>query len=88
MTPQESEKLFAVLQAAHPRWSAQFCSGFVHGARDEAEHKKPPKLYVDRPDQYARGYLTGFALYRGSDAECQSWFDFVGTSVEGAHESS
>lgn len=84
MTPPEQEKLFADLREMHPNWTARFCSGYVHGAQDETKQRKPRSgMLVDARhlDHYALGYLTGFAVHCGPDAEQESWFGFAGMLI-------
>jgi hypothetical protein len=80
MSPAEQEKLFAVLKAAHPDFPDRFISGYVHGAADEAERKHPKGEFKSSAkvlDLYAVGYLTGFAVHRGPDAQLEPWFSLT-----------
>jgi len=82
MDPREQEKLFAKLRTAHPTWPLRFVSGYVHGARDESVRDRPPPVMARAGDEYALGYLTGFAMRRGEDAEHTGWFRFVSRVVK------
>lgn len=85
MTPLEREKMFRDLQAIHPQWPPRFISGYIHGVEDEDRHKHPAKTFQDSAhdlDHYALGYLVGFAMHRGPDAECEPWFHLIGLIVE------
>jgi hypothetical protein len=85
MTATEQESMFKLLQRVHPTWSTYFVSGYIHGVQDEGLRPKPQGLYIRdarRLDQYALGYLIGFALHRGTDAESEPWFGFVGELVK------
>lgn len=78
MTAVEQEKYFLKLRAAHPGWTSEFTSGYVHGVQDEAERPTPQQVYsrsrsISR-DGYRRGYLFGFIMHRGSDVEMARWF--------------
>jgi hypothetical protein len=87
MNPQDQEKLFLSLRAIHPQWGVRFCSGYVHGVRDEEKRRTPQVAYIQgavQKELYSTGYLTGFAVRRGSDAEVEPWFDFVGDLVSEA----
>ena len=80
MTVAEQEALFKSLKEAHPKWTNKFCSGYVAGVVDEARHEQPENTFVkdaDLLDPYALGYITGFAVHRGSDAELEPWFENV-----------
>jgi hypothetical protein len=86
MTAKEQQDLFTDLGIVHPGWVPRFRSGFVHGAADEGEYRKPKAEYLEAvadreadvsTSQYALGYLTGFAVYRGADAAFEPWFSFV-----------
>ena len=82
MTPDQQEKLFASLRKAHPTWSVQRLSGYVHGVNDEETQDKPTRSMRQRRDEYGIGYLVGFAVRRGSDVEHLTWFRFVGDLVK------
>jgi len=87
MSPAEQEKLFGVLRIAHQKWSPRFCSGYVHGAQDEQFRTKPKRdqlLMAEALDDYGLGYLMGFAMRRGPDAEIEPWFGLIGLLVEDA----
>lgn len=73
MTPTDAEQLFQQLRDAHPRWSVRFCSGYVHGARDETLLGKPASGYASGTTPYDLGYITGFVIRRGVDAELERW---------------
>ena len=79
MTIQEQEELFAFLRATPPNWSLKLCSGYVHGCVDEGKLKAPRGSLRSSKvhDDYALGYLAGFAVRRGEDAEREPWFDFI-----------
>jgi hypothetical protein len=80
MTPQEQNQLYLDLKAAHPGWSNRFLSGYVHGANDEPDKKRPSVSLTAQAhdlDHYALGYLTGFSVHRGPDAEMEPWFGFA-----------
>lgn len=84
MIVQEQEQLFAALKEAHPAWTPRFTSGYVHGVNDESCRTRPKSSFVREAavlDHYALGYLTGFALHRGVDAELEPWFGFVSLLV-------
>jgi hypothetical protein len=86
MTVIEQEELFVSLKNSHPAWTDKFCSGYVAGVVDEATQSKPKAELARRRtelDHYALGYLTGFAMHRGQDAETEPWFGFVGNLVKG-----
>ena len=83
MTHAEQEALFATLRATHTDWSTQFVSGYVAGVVDEGIKTRPSSSLIHRRDQYAVGYLVGFAVHRGSDVEEAGWFGFVGDLVKG-----
>ncbi len=72
----EQEALFKQLKAAHPRWTDAFVSGYVHGVADESFRGSP--MLKGRVDPYGKGYLLGFALHFGEDAELASWFGALG----------
>jgi hypothetical protein len=89
LTAEEQEKLYASLKLHHPDWTDQFCSGYVSGVMDESIRTKPNPLFTKRRanlDHYALGYLTGFAVHRGSDVETEPWFNFVGLLVKGLRD--
>ena len=89
MTSVQQEQLFKELKAKHPGWTDRFTSGYVAGVVAEGLREKPDRLQVDSAhllDHYALGYLTGFAVHRGSDVEQESWFNYVGLLVEQANE--
>jgi hypothetical protein len=80
MTAKEQLVYFHELRERYPRWSGHFISGYVHGALDEGRRTDPESSYVARTrqaDPYADGYLLGFAMHRGTDAEKESWFGAV-----------
>jgi hypothetical protein len=77
MSPTEQEALFKTLQTIYPHWQPQFCSGYVHGAADEGRRKFPQPLFLDAEDDYEIGYLLGFAIHRGVDAEVEPWFSKI-----------
>jgi hypothetical protein len=82
MTPSEQEALFIQLRRRFPDWSSTFTSGYVHGASDEGDRRQPRKGYLGaarRHDEYALGYIVGFAIRRGIDAEQERWLAPVGT---------
>jgi hypothetical protein len=85
MLAKDQETLFKNLKAAHPGWTPKFTSGYVHGASDEELRGMPARAMVlgaEDMDQYSLGYLTGFAMHRGTDVEIEKWFGFVGLLVE------
>jgi len=82
MTPDYQEKLFTSLRNAHPAWSVRRVSGYVHGANDESRLDQPMRDMQKRRDEYALGYLIGFAVRRGEDAEHEKWFRLVGRIKE------
>ena len=87
MTPKEQEALYRDIHAVHPQWPPRFLSGYVHGAVDEENYRTPRSEMVHNAhdlDHYALGYLTGFAMRRGQDAETELWFDFVALIVRDA----
>jgi hypothetical protein len=87
MNPQEQEQLFKKLQVLHPQWPNRFISGYVAGAQDEDRHAQPSAIQRQKAvelDHYALGYLVGFAMYRGPDAEAEPWFHLIGLIVEDA----
>lgn len=83
MTPKEQEQLFLDLKTAHPTWSNQCLSGYAHGANDAARFARPKTIMRRRRDEYALGYLTGFAMRSPyyEDVERESWFHFVGDLI-------
>lgn len=89
MTAREQEELFKTLKVKHPGWTDRFASGYVAGVVAEGLREKPDRVQVDSAhllDHYALGYLTGFAVHRGSDVEQEGWFSYVGLLVEQANE--
>lgn len=85
MTPQEQEAMFTQLKALHPRWPDRFISGYVAGAQDEDNRPQPSAIYRQTAmelDHYALGYLLGFAIHRGVDAEQEPWFHLIGLIAE------
>ena len=71
MTPKNQEKLFKQVQKRFPRWSKRKCSGYVHGAADEAHRKRPCVRQVKAfspKRSYAVGYVYGWIDARGEDA--------------------
>ena len=82
MSPADQEKLFISLRGTHPTWSVQRLSGYVHGANDESRLGQPQRIMQNQQDEYALGYLTGFAVRRGEDAEYERWFRFIGDLVK------
>ena len=89
MTSVEQEALFKQLKQSHPGWTDRFTSGYVAGVVAEGLREKPDRVQADAArllDHYALGYLTGFAVHRGSDVEQESWFNYVGLLVEQANE--
>lgn len=84
MSPAEQENLFAKLRSVHPKWTPRFTSGYVHGAKDERERAEPPPQFAREHTEYAHGYLLGFAVHRGEDAEVEPWFATVGELVQEA----
>jgi hypothetical protein len=86
MTGKEQEQLFTELRASHPEWAPKFCSGYVHGAVDELLRDKPKGTYIidaGKKEQYALGYLVGFAVRRGTDCELEPWFSVIGDMMKG-----
>ena len=89
MTARELEALFKQLKQTHPGWTDRFTSGYIAGVVAEGLREKPDRIQVDKAreiDHYALGYLTGFAVHRGSDVEQESWFSYCGLLVEMARE--
>ena len=89
MTALEQEALFKQLKQSHPGWTDRFTSGYVAGVVAEGLRASPERIQVDSAhllDHYALGYLTGFAVHRGSDVEQEGWFNYVGLLVEQANE--
>ena len=89
MTALEQETLFKQLKAKHAGWTDRFTSGYVAGVVAESLRFSPERIQVDEArelDHYALGYLTGFAVHRGSDVEQETWFGYVGLLVEQANE--
>jgi hypothetical protein len=87
MSVQAQEDLFNRLLATHPGWTTKFISGYVAGVQDEGLRKTPQAGYIGRAklrENYALGYLTGFALSRGADAAFEKWFSLVDLLVEEA----
>jgi len=85
MTSKEQEALFKQLKEKHSGWTDRFTSGYVAGVVAEALRPNPDRIQVDSAhdlDHYALGYLTGFAVHRGSDVEQEGWFSYVGLLVE------
>lgn len=82
MSPTDQDKLFVSLRKTHSKWSMMYCSGYVHGAKDEGVWRNPRKEFrlptSGCHDDYTLGYLTGFAIHRGVDAETEPWFAFMG----------
>ena len=77
MTVQEQTEMFQQLRKDHPTWTHTFCSGYIHGYIREGERKQPEPGYHQSAiggDEYAVGYLTGFAAARGVDAKIETWF--------------
>jgi hypothetical protein len=86
MTVVEQELLFASLRRDHPDWPVRLASGYVHGAHDEGLYDKPQvSTRHPRKDEYRLGYLVGFAVRRGLDAESEKWFRFIGDLLKEAH---
>jgi hypothetical protein len=87
MTPADQDKLFKELRVLHRDWMNRFTSGYVHGVSDEGDFKAPRPDFIQqaspesRLDEYALGYLTGFAVHRGPDVEREPWFGFIGDLV-------
>ena len=76
MTARDQEKLFKRVQAHFPKWSAQKCSGYLHGIVDEAKYTRPehPQVKAFSPQRsYAVGYVHGFIDARGIDAFNDPW---------------
>jgi len=71
----EQEALFKSIREKHPRWTASFRSGYVHGASDAEWRKLPHPTWIGGRDKYALGYLVGFAVCRGPDSTTATWFD-------------
>jgi hypothetical protein len=85
LTPAEQEMMFKQLRALHPQWPDRFISGYVAGAQDEDRRSQPTSIQRQKAlglDHYALGYLTGFAVHRGVDAEAEPWFHLIGLIVE------
>lgn len=86
MTPAKQEALFAALGIAHPDWTAGFRSGYCHGVHEEEFRQAPSPTYLGRMDDYALGYLTGFAV-RNGDCAGTDWYREVRDRVEEARAS-
>jgi hypothetical protein len=87
MNPQEQKALYRKMQLANPQWPTRFLSGYVAGAQHETQYQQPVRFMQEQAhdlDHYALGYLVGFAMYRGPDAETEPWFHLVGLIVEEA----
>jgi hypothetical protein len=85
MNAKEQEQMFKDLRTAHPGWTKEFTSGYVHGVEDEGIRQKPAGSFIEgarQIDHYALGYLMGFAMHRGTDCEQEAWFGFVSLLVE------
>jgi hypothetical protein len=84
MLPDEAEQLFAAMKTAHPNWTPQYVSGYVHGAQDEGSRRQPKPTFITGAkhlDHYALGYLNGFATHRGPDAELEPRFGYANIGV-------
>jgi len=87
MTAREEEQLYLDLKSVHPTWTPPFISGYVHGSRDEPGRKGPKPIYVREArtkKPYALGYLLGFAVNRGPDAQAEAWFGMIGDLIDHA----
>ena len=74
MTPKEQEVLYQKVRKKFRIWTDVRCSGYVHGVVDETRREGPHPKYVKKfPDDYALGYIRGFADARGPDILVQPW---------------
>jgi hypothetical protein len=84
MSPLDQEKLFKQLRSIHPQWPILFLSGYIHGVNDEESRACPLDAQIQKAselDRYGLGYLLGFAMHRGIDAEMEPWYGLIALMV-------